>query len=94
MKGELDDEDTDDGKLDSGEPRDDEYSSNEFQQPDAQHKVFGQRGPIGKTNTVGWLRSEASAVTNETSTLDIEGDSELGVTCLLGVAGRYFWLIQ
>src|SRR5579859_3950190 len=49
-EGEPDREDTDDGTLDGEEPRDDEYSSNEFQQPDAQHKVSGRRGPIGKTN--------------------------------------------
>jgi hypothetical protein len=35
MRGEPDDEDTDGGELDGEEPRDDEYSSNKFQQPDA-----------------------------------------------------------
>jgi hypothetical protein len=34
--------------FDGEEPRDDEYSSNEFQQHDTQHKVPGRRGPIGK----------------------------------------------
>ena len=51
-EGEPDNEDTDDGVLDVKEPRDDEYSSNELQQPDAQHKVPSRRGPIWEKPTL------------------------------------------
>jgi Tfp pilus assembly major pilin PilA len=52
-------------------------------------KCPAEEGQLGKPNTVGWSRSEASAVTSETSTLDIEGGSELSVTYPSGVVNRY-----
>jgi hypothetical protein len=100
-EGEPDNEDTDDGELDSEELRDDEYGGNEFQQPDTQHKVSCEEDQLGKTNTVGWLRSspneagsEASVVTSETSTLDIEGRLRTWCNLSIEAVDRYFWLTQ